>query len=355
MDGLLEMAGVKKSYDSRPALAIKELAIERGSVTAFVGPNGSGKTTLMETLAGLLPPDEGAVRVNGKEIYATRGSARDARRRITLTFQRPVLFRGTVFDNVAYPLKVRRTWGGLSSPPINGSLERLPHSGERVEEAVADALDAIGLAGFEERRHSSLSGGEVQRVAIARALAARPEVLLLDEPTASVGREFLPFLMKLITGLAREKGVTVAFTTHHLGLAIEYSDRVWSMFNGRIIRGTTENLFTVDFHEKAGALVACIRGGVEIELVNKQRVEDARCISILAEKVRIAEAGHMGRNVFSGTLIALFLEKETVKATVDIGVRLTAFIPRTALADNALALGRTVSVIVPDDAIEVLA
>ncbi len=344
MDGFLEMAGVKKSYDSRPALAINELAIERGSVTAIVGPNGSGKTTLMETLAGLLPPDEGAVRFNGKEIYAIRGSARDARRRITLTFQRPVLFRGTVFDNVAYPLKVR------------GTANR-----ERVEEAVADALDAIGLAGFEERRHSSLSGGEVQRVAIARALAARPEVLLLDEPTASVGREFLPFLMKLITGLAREKGVTVAFTTHHLGLAIEYSDRVWSMFNGRIIRGTTENLFTVDFHEKAGSLVAGIRGGVEIELENKQRVEDARCISILAEKLRIkvSEGPHVdvpaGRNVFSGTLIALFLEKETVKATVDIGVRLTAFIPRTALADNALALGRTVSVIVPNDAIEVLA
>jgi tungstate transport system ATP-binding protein len=337
MSAALEMHGVRKRYGEIIALAISELALGEGSVTAFVGPNGSGKTTLLETLAALARPDDGSVLFRGADVYKTRESARSTRRAVTMSFQKPVLLRGTVFDNVAYPLKIR----GMKKA---GTLER----------EVAAALDAVGLAGFEARAHNALSGGEAQRVSIARALAAKPEVLLLDEPTGSIGREFIPVLMKLMTTLAEERGVTVAFTTHHLGLALQYAGRVWSLFKGRLIRGTTENLFSATFRRGPDGPIAVLRAAIELALPEGTSIEGASYVSLQAEKLEVTAPTVAARNTFEGTLVALFLERDVVKATIDAGVRITALIPRESLQNGAPHVGSRVSVHVPDDAIEVL-
>jgi len=195
MEPVYRLESVTRRYDGKVALAVPSLALFEGRLYLLAGPNGAGKSTLLSILAFLLPPSGGGVFYRGARIEAGTSNAFRVRREVTLLHQSPYLFDDTVFGNIAFGLSVRGT------------------RGDDLRRKVADALDSVGLGGFERRNARLLSVGEAQRVAMARALALSPRILLLDEPLASVDRETADLLREVIAALP-QTGTTVMMATH---------------------------------------------------------------------------------------------------------------------------------------------
>lgn len=199
------------SYGKRLAVSCESLDHGLGVAAAVVGPNGSGKSTFLKLLNGLVGPYVGKADFLGRPIPGNRL----LRLRSVYLHQHPVLFAGSVRDNLAYPL----------------SLRRVPRA-EAL--AKADAVAArFGLVGLLERRANRLSGGETQRVALARALAAGADVLLLDEPTSSMDAGSDAAVRDILSALKAD-GCTLLFATHDDLLVRSLADRVYRAADGRI-------------------------------------------------------------------------------------------------------------------------
>ncbi|MFM8800877.1 MAG: ATP-binding cassette domain-containing protein [Tagaea sp.] len=197
----------------RTLLATGELRLTPGARTAVIGHNGAGKTTLLRLAHGLIAPTSGTVRWAGP-----------AEGRHAMVFQRPAMLRRSALANVAYGLKLR----GLDA------AER-----ERIAQ---DRLARVGLANLAQTPARVLSGGEQQRVALARAWALAPEVLFLDEPTASLDPGATRAVETIMDDMSRE-GAKIVFTTHNLGQARRLSDEIVFLAGGRVI----ERAATADF------------------------------------------------------------------------------------------------------------
>ncbi len=165
LEPVLQGVGLKRLYEGRTVVDVERIDIRAGEVLALLGPNGAGKSTLMRLLAALELPDDGRIVYRGRPLQR---DDRQLRRAVVAVLQRPYLWRGTVWQNIEYGLKVRRL------PP--------PERRARVERA----LQALGITPLAQATVDGISGGEAQRVALARALALEPEVLFLDEPTADL-------------------------------------------------------------------------------------------------------------------------------------------------------------------------
>jgi tungstate transport system ATP-binding protein len=201
----VEFDGVRVERDRRTILDIPALRLRAGRTTAILGPNGSGKTTLLKLAMGLLQPTRGRVTFAGRPISSSRRRA--------FVFQKPVMLRRSVAANVAYALKM------AGQAPTPARTRRL--------------LEQVGLAGFDDRPARRLSGGEQQRLALARALARDPEILFLDEPTASLD----PYATKGVEDIVAQvagAGVTVVMTTHDLGQARRLADNIIFLAKGRL-------------------------------------------------------------------------------------------------------------------------
>jgi sulfate transport system ATP-binding protein len=204
---------VCKTFGSFAALDHVSMEIPTGSLCALLGPSGSGKTTLLRILAGLEIADSGAVIVHDDDV--THRSARE--RDMGFVFQHYALFRHmTVFDNVAFPLRIRN------------------QRKRDVKKRVRELLHLIRLEELEKRLPSQLSGGQRQRVALARALAAEPKVLLLDEPFGALDAKVRLELRQWLRRFHEEIGVTSILVTHDQEEAFEVADQVAVMHQGRI-------------------------------------------------------------------------------------------------------------------------
>jgi tungstate transport system ATP-binding protein len=216
MDTIVDLNNVSLRKGRLFCLKIPHLSIERGSSYALVGQNGAGKTSLLNVMGFLDRVDEGEVVFEGRDVYRMNGQLLTVRRRIGLVMQEPLMFRGTVLDNIAYGLKLR------------GWKER------QIVERVTECLTTIGLDGYADRMARELSGGEIRRVAIARAIAYHPDLLLLDEPTSSVDRKSAEMVEQLITDLREREKTTVVVTTHYIEQAYRMADEVVVLDSGRI-------------------------------------------------------------------------------------------------------------------------
>lgn len=195
-------------------LSVESLALQPRRIYALTGPNGAGKSTLLRVMALLTAPQTGSVEFAGDEPHEL---ARQ-RQKVTLVEQSPYLFKGSVEDNLSYGLRLR----GIDS------RERSMRIGA--------TLAIVGLQGFEQRQAKQLSGGESQRVALARALVLKPELLLLDEPTANIDSNSLEGYETLLKGLP-EFGVTVVFSTHDPSQSRRLGEEVLRLENGHLING----------------------------------------------------------------------------------------------------------------------
>jgi sulfate transport system ATP-binding protein len=209
----IEIRNVTKRFGSFHALDGVSLEIPQDSLTAILGPSGSGKSTLLRIVAGLERPDSGEVLLAGKDATGVAPQRRD----VGFVFQHYAAFKHmTVRDNVAFALTIRK------------------RPKEEIRQRVDELLELVQLQGFADRYPSRLSGGQRQRMALARALAAKPRVLLLDEPFGALDARVRAELRDWLRRLHEEVHVTTVFVTHDQEEAMEVADRVAVLDHGRL-------------------------------------------------------------------------------------------------------------------------
>lgn len=191
------------------------LVVASGSRNVVMGPNGAGKSVLMRLLHGLLIPTTGAVKWSNTEMDVVR-------RAQAMVFQRPVMLRRSVRENVEF------------------ALQLLGH--DNVRAAAEAALERVGLIRLADRAARLCSGGEQQRIALARAWALQPEVLFLDEPTASLDPAATKAIEETISAI-HAQGTTIVMTTHDLGQARRIADRVLFLHHGRLVEDASADIF----------------------------------------------------------------------------------------------------------------
>lgn len=207
------LTGVEKSFGTDFRLRVPALDVPAGAVVCLVGPNGAGKSTLLRLLTGLEQPTAGVVEFDGRPLHRPAAPA-TALRRIAHVAQRPLLLAGTVEYNVGYGVRVRGQ--------------------EPKAEAVRGVLDRLGIARLAGRSADTLSGGESQLVAVARAVVLEPDVLLLDEPTASLDPARVAAVEGAVLAL-RERRTTVVWATHSLFQARRAADTVVLILDGSVV------------------------------------------------------------------------------------------------------------------------
>lgn len=223
----IEIRNVSKHYGSFQALTNINLDIPKGKLVALLGPSGSGKTTLLRMIAGLESIDEGAIYFDDKDLTDVHINQRD----VGFVFQHYALFKHmTVFDNIAFGLKVRK--------------KKVRPSAEQIKNKVHELLSLVKLEGFANRYPSQLSGGQRQRVALARALAVEPQILLLDEPFGALDAKVRKELRRWLRKLHNEIHVTSIFVTHDQEEALDVADQIVIMNGGKIEQlGTPEEVY----------------------------------------------------------------------------------------------------------------
>ncbi|MDR7521722.1 MAG: ABC transporter ATP-binding protein [Armatimonadota bacterium] len=221
----VELRGVTKRFGSVEAVRDVSLQISRGEFFTLLGPSGCGKSTTLNMIAGFVDPTDGLVFLRGECVNYRPPFERNT----AMVFQNYALFpHMTVWDNVAFGLRMRRVSAG------------------ELRRRVDEALEKVRLAGFESRFPRQLSGGQQQRVALARAIVTRPAVLLLDEPLSNLDLKLREAMRLELKALQRELGVTTLYVTHDQSEALVMSDRIAVMNHGRI-----EQLGTaVDIYER---------------------------------------------------------------------------------------------------------
>jgi len=210
---MVELRGVCKTYGDSIALADIQLTVQRGEFVTLLGPSGSGKTTLLNMIAGMTAPTRGQVFIDGRDATHLPPSQRG----LGMVFQNYALMpHMTVFDNIAFPLRVRKL------------------SRSEIEHKVHEVLKLIRLPGIANRRPRELSGGQQQRVSLARCIVYNPSLILLDEPLGALDKKLREQMQLEIKRIHSELGITMLNVTHDQDEALTLSDRIVLMNRGRI-------------------------------------------------------------------------------------------------------------------------
>lgn len=209
---ILIIKNLKKTLQNTTVLNNINLTVKKGEIITLVGPSGSGKTTLLRCINRLIEPDQGIILFNNQNIKNL--SPTKLRRQVTLVPQENIMFPGTVYDNIAYGLRIQ---GKTDNNLIHKSLQ-----------------DAGLPTTFLRKNASRLSGGEKKRVSLARALVLQPQVLLLDEPTAGVDPKNVQTVEKHIINFSKQRQLTVLWVTHDITQAQRVSDRIANLKQGII-------------------------------------------------------------------------------------------------------------------------
>jgi sulfate transport system ATP-binding protein len=312
----IAVSNVTKRFSGFTAVDRVSFEVETGELIAVLGPSGSGKSTLLRIIAGLELPDTGEIHLTGKE--ATLASPQE--RNVGFVFQHYALFKHmTIFENIAFGLKVRK------------------EPKKEITSRVNELLDLVQLKGLERRYPSQISGGQRQRVAVARALAARPRVLLLDEPFGALDAKVREELRKWIQQLHEQTHVTTLFVTHDQHEALEIANRILVMNKGRIEQeGTPTEIFDrprtpfvaefvgeSNFIEAPVAEPHVVRWGPLSFAVNGHPVGQAMRIYFRPNDVYVSstpEQNHVNAKIvkarFKGPLIELLLRMDSEKQVI---------------------------------------
>ena len=320
----VRLHALTKTFGSVVAVEDVSVTIAPGSFFTLLGPSGSGKTTTLMMVAGFAYPTRGEVFVDGRPVAGLPPQKRD----LGMVFQSYAVFPHlTVFDNVAFPLEIRR----LRRPEIR--------------QRVAEALDLVRLTGYEKRLPRQLSGGEQQRVALARALVFRPRVLLMDEPLGALDKKLRAHMQLELKHIQRHLHVTVIYVTHDQEEALTMSDRVAVMQRGRIEQvGTPAELyeapatrFVADFLGEsnfvdgvvvgaptAGRWLVRAAGGLELRGVGAMPLEAGQPVTaaIRPEKLVPVEGGTTpasALNICKGTIEEAIYVGDATRYRVALG------------------------------------
>lgn len=215
MDLTIKISDIWKEYDGNPVLKDCSVSFEKSGIYVLMGHNGSGKSTFLRICSLLEEPEKGEVNYfSGQELMK---KDMGLKRRITLVLPGVGIFNTTVFSNMAYGLRIR----GLDKKEIKERVDRY--------------LDLLGLFHKREQNALTLSSGERQRLGIARAMVIEPDILFLDEPTASVDLENSEIIEEMILNMKKEGQPTVIITTHDVSQAQRLADSLLTLKEGRIV------------------------------------------------------------------------------------------------------------------------
>lgn len=289
MNHLYQIQNLQHHYNGHPALDIDSFAIQPGTITGIIGPNGSGKSTLLKMLAFIDKPGKGEILFKGE---ATEPFADRVRFQVTLLTQEPYLMKRSVFKNISYGLELRRDTHDLSN-------------------RVHDALGLVGLSGnaFLHRKWYELSGGEAQRVALAARLILKPEVLLLDEPTASIDAASAQIIRDTVLLAQNTWGTTLVIASHDWEWLYDICQHVEHLFRGRFFGTGRQNFIFGPWSEPTpGKWVKALQDGQTFE-VPCPPSKDAIAI-INPEKIRL-DPPQQKACMIQGTLTRLVWDKHT--------------------------------------------
>lgn len=210
--------------DGTQALKNINIEIEKGEKVAIIGPNGAGKSTLFSHFNGLTEPTSGCVKIEGKPISFEKDELLKVRQKVGIVFQDPndQLFAPTVKEDIAFG-------------PMNLSL-----SYDEVEKRVEDALKMVGMENYEDKTPHHLSGGQQKRIAIAGIIAMKPELMILDEPTAGLDPDGVEKVLNIMNQL-NEEGMTLIISSHDIDMISKYADKIFVLYNGEIIESGNKN------------------------------------------------------------------------------------------------------------------
>lgn len=335
--------GLRVTHRGRTVLDVEKVVLPAGKTYALLGASGAGKSTLLRVLGLLERPSSGTLSFDGRQV-GRRDLA--ARRTIAAVFQKPYLLRGSIGDNVGYGLRLR----GVSA------VER--------RRRVAEALDRVGLAGWEERSALTLSGGEAQRIALARALVLQPRLLLLDEPLSYMDPLLRRGLIQQFAEVLASEHMTALYVTHDQDEAAAVADRIGVMRDGRIVcegepdavLGLPADAWTAAFVgmeaplrgrilQSVDGLATIDVGGVKLYATTDMQLGSEVLVAVRPEDVTLWEAGAdlphgSARNRLACAVREIRPHGGSVQVVLDCdGARFAASVSRTSAGELGLGPG----------------
>ena len=305
----LELKDIRKSFEKETdVLKGISLAIGKGEFITLLGSSGCGKTTTLRIIAGLEMPDGGQVFLDGKDVTSLAPEARD----VNTVFQNYALFpHMNVADNIGYGLKLKKT------------------PKEEIRRKVKEMLELVQLPGYEKRKPSELSGGQKQRVAIARALVNNPKVLLLDEPLGALDLQLRRTMQIELKRLQKKLGITFIYITHDQEEAINMSDRIAVMNEGRFEQiGSPDEIYN---HPRT-SYVATFVGNANILKGRAAGTENGCVLVELPGGIMPVDAA--GEEVKEGEEVTLAVRSENIR--LDGGCGLEAEVAEKSFAGGLL-------------------
>ena len=325
-----QISDLMHRYQDQPVLEIDDFAIRPSAIIGLIGPNGSGKSTLLKLLAFIEKPSRGTVRFMGEPAEPF---ADIVRFRVTLLTQEPYLMRRTVYQNIAYGLQLRGQAGGM-------------------RDRIYRALDWVGLRGadFADRRWYELSGGEAQRVALAARLVLEPQVLLMDEPTASVDAASAQLIKDAALRARRLWKTTLVIASHDWPWLYEICDEVRHLFRGRFFETGQENIVFGPWQPgKNGRWGKPLAGGQWMTVPEPPDPKAAAVIPAHAISIHGSIPGKIdAAAVLSGVVSRLIHEKRSGEIVVTVlvdNIPVTVKMDREKLRRSDLYPGREVYVV----------
>lgn len=301
---IYQLKSVSFSHNENFSLNIPFFEISKGEALGIVGPNGCGKSTLLSLLSFLSSPQQGTITY--AELAVTTKKLNMLRRKVTLLTQHPYLLKRSVFENIAYGLKVRGEKRG-------------------VEKKVFEILEQVGLPPkiFSKRNWYELSGGEAQRVALAARLILQPDVLILDEPVASVDKKSADLIRHAIQSIREKSSITIIATSHDLIWLSAITDRMIRMMDGEIVGSGIENIIAGPWENLENELWCRVLNGEE--RIYSVKPPHKMASAVLHPSDIIISREHplksSARNVLKGKISALtvFETGEGIKGEIEVG------------------------------------
>jgi tungstate transport system ATP-binding protein len=331
------LRNLRKQFGATCVLDVETIDIEQGYIYALLGPNGSGKTTLLNIMGFLDNPSQGSVVFKGTPVVYHERSLQQLRKSVVVVNQNPILFTTTVYGNLEFGLKVR----GIAK--------------QERRKIVHESLDLVGMRHLELAPAHKLSGGETQRIVLARALALSPDVILCDEPTASVDLENQIKISQILRDINREKGITVVFTSHDKRQAAFLPHHRLFLEQGKISRVSYENIFSLHLLKNDSRFITFINN-LPAEYQQEANAHSSPRIQIKPELVRLTRpgTGAPAVGVFTGTVLRISIDGEKVRLIVDCGVRLAARMSMPDYRELRPLAGEVLQIQIPHQALSVL-
>ncbi len=342
---LIETINLCLRYGELDILKNVNLRVDRGEVFALIGPTGSGKTTLLRLIDLIDEPISGKIFFNGVDTATSVRARLEIRRRMAFVLQKPVVFNTSVYENIAFGLK----WRGMR--------------GNELRQKVNDIMEEVGLSAYRGREARTLSGGEVQRVAIARAIAVKPEVLLLDEPTANLDPISASRIEELITSIIQHYATTIIMATHDLPQGQRLADRVGVLMNGELLQtGNSRDVFTSPRNREVAEfvgveniidgvivssedkVVTIDNNGRFIEAISDYAIGEKVCACVRPEDITLAlsKVSSSARNSFEGVITWVVSMGPLSRVEIDCGFPLVALVTKRSSEEMGLTKGKQV-------------